>query len=102
MNYALHERQKTAPAFRALMTVAAALCVLGLAGLIFVHAPDAAVASRAADAVNPASVRDAAAVTSNTARFATTSAENFTGVPSAASVFRGKGYGPREEPIEQF
>ena len=102
MNYALHERQKTAPVFRALMTVAAALCVLGLAGLVFVHAPDAAVTSRAAVAVNPVTVRDASAVTPNTTRFATTSAENFTGVPSAESVFRGKTDIQPEAPIAQF
>ena len=101
MNKTLYERQNPGRALRALMSVGAALCVLGLASLVFVHAPDAAISSGKGVTVTPVSARDAAAVTSNT-RFATTSAENFTGVPSAESVFRGKTDIPAEEPIAQF
>jgi hypothetical protein len=102
MDHASHERQKTGPALRALMTAAAALCVLGLAGLVFVHAPDATVSAREVVSVAPVTARDTAPANASTTRFAATSAENFTNVPSAESVFRGKTNIPPEEPIDQF
>ena len=75
---------------RAFMGVGAALCVLGLASLVFLHAPDAttAMASTAAsyDAATPMPL----------AGFGSTN------VPSAEAVFRDKGYVAPEEPVAQF
>ena len=86
-----HEARGT---LRVAMSVAATLCVLGLAGLVFLHAPDAAFATD--DAMPRASAP--AAATAPAAPGA-----GWTGnVPSADSVFRGKGYVAPEEPIAQF
>jgi hypothetical protein len=91
MNNTLQERQNQGRALRASMSVAAALCVLGLASLVFVHAPDATISARDAGASSTASVAPVIAP-----------ADAFTAVPSAESVFRGKGYIAPEEPIAQF
>lgn len=75
---------------RAFMTVAAALCVIGLAGLVFVHAPDPTIG--ALDAY--------VARTEATPRIVESTGS--TGVPSAESVFRDKPYVAPEAPIAQF
>jgi hypothetical protein len=84
-----YERKEAGRTLRTFMSAAAALCVLGLAGLVFLHAPDATMAMSAAGAAAaPAPV--AAPVLGST------------NVPSADAVFRGKGYIAPEEPIAQF
>jgi hypothetical protein len=91
----LHRYGQAGRRLRAAMSVAAALCVLGFASLVWLHnSPEPILAnSHAATAVwdEPAS----AAVSSST-----TSRPN--GVPSAESVFRGSAYIAPEEPIAQF
>jgi len=84
----LNQERRT---LRAAMSVVAALCVLGLAGLVVLHdgwTPGIVVSAR------PAVVSDAAAMGDSGMPVAT-------GVPSAESVFRGAAYAP-EEPITQF
>ena len=91
----LHRYGQAGRRLRAAMSVAAALCVLGFASLVWLHdSPEPILAnSHAAAAVwdAPAS----AAVSSST-----TSRPN--GVPSAESVFRGSANIAPEEPIAQF
>ena len=88
------EPQAMGKSFRAVMSVAAAICVLGLASLVFIHAPDVALVidntASAAAVATPGIAASAPgpAWTSN--------------VPSADSVFRGKGDLAPEEPIAQF
>ena len=89
-----HEPQATNKSLRAVMSVAAAICVLGLASLVFIHAPDVALVidnttSATADATRwLAPAAPGAAWTSN--------------VPSADAVFGGEAYVAPEEPIAQF
>ncbi|HKU85614.1 MAG TPA: hypothetical protein VJV77_04675 [Casimicrobiaceae bacterium] len=87
----LHESGSDRPAWRAVMSVAATLCVLGFAGLLWMHDFGGAATTRAA------LVSDAPAVANDFLR-----APTATGVPSAESVFKGAGYVPPEEPIAQF
>ena len=75
---------------RAFMTVAAALCVIGLAGLLFVRMPDPTIG--ALDAY----------VTRTEAAPRMVQNAGSTGVPSAESVFRDKLYLAPEAPIAQF
>jgi hypothetical protein len=88
-----HNRLDERRTLRAAMSVAAALCVLGLASLVFVHSPDAGFA--AADAAS-------VAVDSGTTLGPGAPLAGWTNVPSAESVFRDKGYVAPEEPIAQF
>jgi hypothetical protein len=75
---------------RAAMSVVAALSVLGLASVLWVHESGGGAAIRAPLLTNePASVSD----------FLRAPAP--TGVPSAESVFKGRNVAP-EEPIAQF
>ncbi|MGE5103712.1 MAG: hypothetical protein ACM3NZ_03135, partial [Betaproteobacteria bacterium] len=80
---------------RARLSVGAALCVLGLASLVWWH-----------DRRDPSSVAlPAAFVASDGSAIATAAAAppaTTTGVPSAESVFRGRGYVAPEAPIAQF
>ena len=85
-----HDRGHAGRTLRAFMSVAAALCVIGLAGLVFVHAPDPTVG--AADA--------SVAATGAAAPIAP--GAGWTAVPSAESVFRDEGYVAPEPPIAQF
>jgi hypothetical protein len=86
---ALHEGSKSK--WRALMTVAAALSVLGLAGVLWQHPSSGAAASSALIATDePATMNDFLRAPATT------------GVPSAASVFRGADNVAPEEPIAQF
>jgi hypothetical protein len=76
--------------WRAVMSVAATLCVLGFAGLLWMHDFGGAATTRASavsDAAPPIDFLRAPAAT---------------GVPSAESVFKGAGHVPPEEPIAQF
>jgi len=86
------ERQAADKTLRAVMSVAAAICVLGLASLVFIHAPDVAFAT--ADT--------AANATDTTRTVDTPGVASTSNVPSADSIFHGKGYVPPEEPIAQF
>ena len=85
----LHQERRT---LRAAVSVVAALCVLGFAGLAFLH--DASRPSIAASAL-PGAVGNLPA-----AGDAETSATS--GLPSAASVFRGAPSKAPDEPIAQF
>ena len=87
----LHRSDGDKSAWRAMMSVAATLCVLGFAGLLWVHDFGGAATTRAA------LVSDASAPAYDFLR-----APAATGVPSAESVFVGAGYVPPEEPIAQF
>ena len=73
----------------AIMSIAAALCVIGLASMLWVHGGGVAAAGPAAS--------QAPAAANDFLRAPTT-----TGVPSAESVFRGASYIQPEEPIAQF
>ena len=84
----------TGKSLRAVMSVAAALCVLGLASLVFIHAPDVALATDDA----PSTVARAAQVVPPGAPGAGWT----NNVPSADNVFRGRGYVAPEEPVAQF
>ncbi len=91
-----HYQKPQAPSksLRAVMSVAAALCVLGLASLVFVHAPDVALATD-----------DTTSVAADTSRAMPPAAPGgawTNNVPQADSVFGGKGYIAPEEPIAQF
>lgn len=87
----VHSNGGDKSAWRAVMSVAATLCVLGFAGLLWVHDFGGAATTRAA--LVPA----ASAPTTDFLR-----APTATGVPSAESVFKGAGHVPPEEPIAQF
>ena len=88
---ALHENDGGKSTWRAVMSVAATVCVLGFAGLLWMHDFGGAAKTRAA------LVSDAPAVPNDFLR-----APAATGVPSAESVFKGAGYVPPEEPVAQF
>ena len=88
---ALHENDGGKSMWRAVMSVAATVCVLGFAGLLWMHDFGGAATTRAA------LVSDAPAVPNDFLR-----ASPATGIPSAESVFKGAGYVPPEEPIAQF
>jgi len=75
----------------ALMSVAATICVLGFAGLLWMHDFGGTAASRTAF------VPEAPTPANDFLR-----APTATGVPSAESVFKGAGYVPPEEPVAQF
>jgi hypothetical protein len=77
--------------WRAVMSVAATLCVLGFAGLLWMHDFGGAATTRAAP------VSDASPPSTDFLR-----APAATAVPSAESVFKGAGHVPPEEPIAQF
>jgi len=77
----------------AIMSVAAALCVIGLAGVLWLHGSGIGAGGEAAALVSSATPAPA----NDYLRAPTT-----TGVPSAARVFRGASYTPPEEPIAQF
>jgi hypothetical protein len=82
------ERQKSKDKLKAAMSVAATLCVLGLAGMMWLHDPDArSVERRAGSFAAPVSA-------------ATTLPAS--GIPSAAKAFEGRKYEGPEEPIAQF
>ena len=87
----LRERDRDNPMWRAVMSVAATLCVLGFAGLLWIHDFGGATTTRAA------LLSDAPAPPNDFLR-----APPATGVPSAESVFKGAGYVPPEEPIAEF
>jgi hypothetical protein len=76
---------------RTFMSIGAALCVLGLASLVFLHAPDTTMA-----------MTDASAPTDVGAPFGAAPGTGATNVPSAETVFRDKGYVAPEVPIAQF
>ena len=89
----MYPEQKTGRKLRAAMSIAAALCVLGLASIVWLHGSivsSADIGMSDARAVNfvGKDVNDRATASD-------------TGVPSAESVFRGKGYIAPEEPITQ-
>jgi len=88
------EPQAAGKSLRAVISVAAAICVLGLASLLFIHAPDVALV---ADVTT-----SAAAEATRASASAAPGAGWTTNVPSADSVFRGKGSIAPEEPIAQF
>ncbi|HET9668445.1 MAG TPA: hypothetical protein VFQ93_02485 [Casimicrobiaceae bacterium] len=91
-----HHQQLQAPkSLRAVMSVAAALCVLGLASLVFIHAPDVALTTDDTPAT-------AAADTSRARPPETPGGAWTNNVPQADTVFGGKGYRAPEEPIAQF
>jgi hypothetical protein len=78
---------------RTIMSVAAVLCVLGLASLVWLHdGQEAAAAATSASLV----ASDVQPPAGDSLR------ESATGVPSAESVFRGAAYVAPEEPIAQF
>ena len=84
--------QREGRTLRTFMSVGAALCVLGLASLVYLHAPDATMA-----------MTDTPAATAVAAPLgAVTPGSGPTNVPSADAVFHGKGYVAPEEPIAQF
>jgi len=87
----LHEGDRNKPMWRAVMSVAATLCVLGFAGLLWIHDFGGATTTRAA------LLSDAPAPPNDFLR-----ASPATGIPSAESVFKGAGYVPPEEPVAQF
>jgi hypothetical protein len=91
-----HHQELQAPSksLRAVMSVAAALCVLGLASLVFIHAPDAALATGDTTSV--------AADTSRVIPPALPGGAWTNNVPQADRVFDGKAYIAPEEPIAQF
>jgi hypothetical protein len=86
-----HERGGGNSKWGTLMSVAATLCVLGFAGLLWMHDFGGAAASRTT------LVSEVPVQASDFLR-----APAATGVPSAESVFKGAGYVPPEEPIAQF
>jgi hypothetical protein len=88
---ATYEPEEAGRRLRALMSVAAAVCVLGLASLVWMHAP----AQSDAASLAPFASSDQSAVSGESVTF------SGTGVPSADSVFRGTS-SPPEEPIAQF
>jgi len=90
----LHRQEPAGRKLRNLMSVAATLCVLGFASLVWLHnAPEATLT-----AIGPA---DASSDTPK-ASFASSATAVATGVPSAESVFRNVPYTPPEEPMAQF
>lgn len=88
-----HPQQHPGRTLRAFMAAAAAICVLGLASLVFLHAPDTTI-----DSLAPAA--EATDLVHADALAAPIAA--WTSVPSAESVFRDKGYVAPEPPIAQF
>ncbi|MGE5170575.1 MAG: hypothetical protein ACM3JC_09405 [Rudaea sp.] len=90
----LHEgRFEERGKLRARLSVGAALCVLGLASLVWWH--------DRRDVSNLALPAAFAATDTPVAAAGTASAKD-TGVPSAESVFRGRGYIAPEAPVAQF
>ena len=89
----MNRYEKTDRKLRAAMSVAAALCVLGLASIVWLHG---SVVSSADIAVSDTRAVNFVAQDANAP-----AASSATGVPSAESVFRGKGYIAPEEPIAQ-
>ena len=89
----LHQLDPAGRRRRAMMGVAAALCVIGLASLVVLH--DSASAGIAANAV---SFTVSAALADGDASGLATP----TGVPSAESVFGHPRYAAPEEPVPQF
>jgi hypothetical protein len=89
------EPQAQGRTLRAVMGVAAAICVLGLASLVFVHAPDVALATSDSSAASATDSSQANAPAAPDAGWTNN-------VPSADNAFRGKGYVAPEEPIAQF
>ena len=87
----LRDSDRNEPTWRAVMSVAATLCVLGFAGLLWMHDFGGAATTRAALASGAPAPPNAFL-----------RAPAATGVPSAESVFNGAGYVPPEEPIAQF
>ena len=87
----VHSNDGGKSTWRAVMNVAATLCVLGFAGLLWMHDFGGAATTRAAP------VSDASPPTTDFLR-----APAATGVPSAEGVFKGAGNVPPEEPIAQF
>jgi hypothetical protein len=90
----LHRHGQSGRRLRAVMSVAAALCVLGFASLVWLRTAEPILTDNHA----AAAVWDAPA--SASASSFTTSRQN--GVPSAESVFRGSAYIAPDEPIAQF
>jgi hypothetical protein len=89
----LHQLDQAGRRHRAMMGVAAALCVIGLAGLVVLHEST----STTLAATRVPLVATEAPATTPTAAAPTTS-----GVPSAESVFGHVRFAPPEEPIAQF
>jgi hypothetical protein len=89
----LHQLDPAGRRRRAMMGVAAALCVIGLASLVVLHesTPRSIAATRA-----PLVATEAPAGTP------TAAAPGTTGVPSAENVFGHVRFAPPEEPIAQF
>jgi hypothetical protein len=90
----LHEVDPASRKTRAMMSVAAALCVLGFASLVWLH-DSPGVGATATGA--PLFATDTQSLADDLAR-----APASTGVPSAESVFRDWKYTAPEEPIAQF
>lgn len=91
----LHRFDDSGRTLRSIMGAAAALCVLGLASLLWLHnSPEAVLAN--ANASN-ANVSDTQGIATSP-----TSVETGTGVPAAENVFPRDRYVPPEEPIAQF
>ena len=88
-----HQLEQARRRQRAMMGVAAALCVIGLASLVVLH--ESTPASMPATRVSLVAT-EALATTPTAAVSATT------GVPSAESVFGHARYALPEEPIAQF
>lgn len=87
----LNEQEQARRRLRAAMSMAAALCVLGFASLVWLHNASQATVPGTG---GPAAIGDAYdAVAPDTTS---------SGVPSADSVFRNAGYVAPEEPIAQF
>jgi hypothetical protein len=91
----LHRHGQSGRRLRAAMSVAAALCILGFASLVWLHNPAEPILANSHAA---AAVWDAPA--SASVSLSTTSGQH--SVPSAESVFRGSAYVAPEEPIAQF
>jgi hypothetical protein len=89
-----HQQELPERRLRNFMGVAAALCVLGLASLVWLHnSPEAALSGIASRDAMPDAAR---------APMASQAVPTATGVPSAESVFRDAPYIAPEQPIAQF
>lgn len=91
----LHRHGQPGRRLRAAMSVAAALCVLGFASLVWLHNPAEPILANSHASTSVWDAPASAPVSSST-----NSGQN--AVPSAENVFRGSAYIAPEEPIAQF